>query len=424
MRSAARKLAARKLSARTVTAAALLAVAAPLLGSANASAAAISTWDKVAQCEATGNWAINTGNGYYGGLQISMSTWRAYGGTQYAARPDQATKQQQILTGEKILAGQGQGAWPSCGPAAGLGADHRDPYPTAPSYPNPSSLPSGTLVKSPNGPQVKVMIAGAGIPVAGSDVTPDHYDLSKIVLVDDSAFNGLPGAPGAGTVVHDQAGGAGRYVIIDGAALQIGAADWTADGYNTRPDMGVPTAWLQGAAQRTVSNGRVVMDQTGTDPSRYVMVNGSALHISAAEWTANGYDSRSLMGVPTSWLAGTAARQLANGTIVKDASGANSTVYVLAGGVAVPLTYADFTGFGYDQRPLEGAPGEWLGAAAAKAAPADGTMLLSPDSNTVWQIVGGKKRAMAGSEFGAGKLSFDDVVSVPTAFTAKLANAS
>ncbi|WP_371498081.1 transglycosylase family protein [Kitasatospora sp. NBC_00374] len=411
---------ARQKSALAVTATALLALATPLLTGTDASAASVSTWDKVAQCEASGNWSINTGNGYYGGLQISMSTWRAFGGTSYATRPDLATKQQQILTGEKILAGQGQGAWPSCGPAAGLGSDHTNPYPASPSYPDPASLPAGTLVKSPNGPDVKVMISGAGVPVAASDVTPDHYDLSKIVLVDNSAFNGLPSAPPAGTVVHDQAGGAGRYVVVDGAALSISAADWTADGYNTRPDMGVPTAWLQTAAQHTVANGRVVMDQSGNDPARYVMVNGSALHISASEWAANGYDTRSLMGVPGEWLNGAAARQLPNGTVVKDASGADASVYVMAGGLAVPLTYADFTGLGYDKRPLEGIPGEWLKSVAAKAAPADGTMLLSPESNTVWQVTGGKKKALTADAFGPGKLSFDDVVSVPTALTAKL----
>ncbi|MFJ5552389.1 transglycosylase family protein [Streptomyces sp. NPDC093225] len=101
-----------------------------------AQAASVATWDKVAECEAGGNWSINTGNGYYGGLQFSLSTWKAFGGAQYAAYPHQATKQQQILIGEKVLAGQGQGAWPTCGARAGLGADHADPYPavnTAPS---------------------------------------------------------------------------------------------------------------------------------------------------------------------------------------------------------------------------------------------------------------------------------------------------
>ncbi|MEU3062886.1 transglycosylase family protein [Streptomyces subrutilus] len=97
-----------------------------------AQAASVSTWDKVAQCEATGNWSINTGNGYYGGLQFSLGTWKAFGGTQYATYPHQATKKQQILIGEKVLAGQGQGAWPHCGPAAGLGSDHADPYPATP----------------------------------------------------------------------------------------------------------------------------------------------------------------------------------------------------------------------------------------------------------------------------------------------------
>ncbi|MFK0254076.1 transglycosylase family protein [Streptomyces sp. NPDC090445] len=412
--------AARKKSALAITATALIALAAPLAAGTPASAASVSTWDKVAQCEASGNWQINTGNGYYGGLQISMSTWRAFGGTQYAAYPHHATKQQQILTGEKILAGQGPGAWPSCGRASGLGSDHADPYPAAPTYPSPSSLPAGTLVKSPNGPEVKVMISGAGIPVAASDVAPDHYDLSKIVLIDSAAFNGLPSAPPAGTVVHDQAGGNARYVVIDGAAIRIGGEDWTAGGYNARPDMGVPTAWLQGAAQRTLSNGRVVMNQSGADNNRYVMVNGAALHISASEWTANGYDQRSLMGVPGTWLASAVSKQIANGTVVKDVSGQDPTVFVMAGGKAVSLTYADFTGLSYDKRPLEGVPSEWLTGAKAKAAPADHTMLLSPANNTVWEVVAGKKRAMTADEFGEGKRSFHDVVSVPTAFADSL----
>src|SRR3712207_4775611 len=63
---------------------------------APASAAAPNNWDAVAQCESSGNWVINTGNGYYGGLQFSQSTWAAYGGTEYAPRADLATKAQQI----------------------------------------------------------------------------------------------------------------------------------------------------------------------------------------------------------------------------------------------------------------------------------------------------------------------------------------
>ncbi|MFF4270809.1 transglycosylase family protein [Streptomyces sp. NPDC001536] len=92
-----------------------VAIAAPLMAAGNASAATASEWDAVAQCESGGNWSINTGNGYYGGLQFSASTWAAYGGTAYAAQANQATKAQQIEIAEKVLAGQGKGAWPSCG---------------------------------------------------------------------------------------------------------------------------------------------------------------------------------------------------------------------------------------------------------------------------------------------------------------------
>ncbi|WP_030242665.1 MULTISPECIES: transglycosylase family protein [unclassified Streptomyces] len=91
------------------------AVAAPLMAAGNASAATASEWDAVAQCESGGNWSINTGNGYYGGLQFSASTWSGYGGTKYASTADQATKAQQIEIAEKVLASQGKGAWPVCG---------------------------------------------------------------------------------------------------------------------------------------------------------------------------------------------------------------------------------------------------------------------------------------------------------------------
>jgi hypothetical protein len=72
-------------------------------------------WDAVALCESGGNWSINTGNGYYGGLQFSSSTWLAYGGGSYAPRADLAGKSQQIAVAEKVLAVQGAGAWPVCG---------------------------------------------------------------------------------------------------------------------------------------------------------------------------------------------------------------------------------------------------------------------------------------------------------------------
>jgi len=95
-------------------------MALPLIGTGVAHAADVDTWNKVAACESTNNWSINTGNGYYGGLQFTQSTWEAYGGTVYAQRADQATKDQQIAVAEKVLKGQGPGAWPVCSVRAGL----------------------------------------------------------------------------------------------------------------------------------------------------------------------------------------------------------------------------------------------------------------------------------------------------------------
>jgi hypothetical protein len=90
------------------------AFALPLVGMTAAHAATEAQWDRVAQCESGGNWHINTGNGYYGGLQFTESTWAGYGGLNYAERADLASKDQQITIAERVLRGQGWGAWPVC----------------------------------------------------------------------------------------------------------------------------------------------------------------------------------------------------------------------------------------------------------------------------------------------------------------------
>ncbi|MFR9750834.1 resuscitation-promoting factor Rpf1 domain-containing protein [Nocardia sp. 004] len=103
----------------------------------NASAAPDSDWDRLAQCEAGGNWGINTGNGYHGGLQFSPSTWNAHGGQQYAPTANQATREEQIVVAEKVLASQGWGAWPSCSAKLGLSSS-----PTLRSAPTTPEAPS------------------------------------------------------------------------------------------------------------------------------------------------------------------------------------------------------------------------------------------------------------------------------------------
>jgi len=77
-------------------------------------------WDALAQCESGGNWASNTGNGYYGGLQFSQSTWDSNGGGQFAPRADLASREQQIVIGERVRASQGWSAWPVCSRELGL----------------------------------------------------------------------------------------------------------------------------------------------------------------------------------------------------------------------------------------------------------------------------------------------------------------
>ena len=77
-------------------------------------------WDDIAECESGGNWAINTGNGYYGGLQFLGSTWQNYGGGDFAARADLATREQQIVVAERIRDDVGYGAWPACTRRLGL----------------------------------------------------------------------------------------------------------------------------------------------------------------------------------------------------------------------------------------------------------------------------------------------------------------
>lgn len=78
-----------------------------------------SVWDVIAACESGGNWADNTGNSYYGGLQMNMAFWHSYGGDEFAARPDLATREQQIIVAERARdSGRGYGPWPVCGKLA------------------------------------------------------------------------------------------------------------------------------------------------------------------------------------------------------------------------------------------------------------------------------------------------------------------
>ncbi|WP_030544057.1 transglycosylase family protein [Streptomyces albus] len=144
----------------TFAGAAGTAAAIPLVGTADsASAASVDTWEAVAQCESSGKWDINTGNGHYGGLQFKQSSWKAAGGLRYAPRADLATKEEQIATAERLLAMQGPGAWacagagglkaggpaPGVAPLTGLGRDAGEQRQAAPEQPRqerPAAAPA------------------------------------------------------------------------------------------------------------------------------------------------------------------------------------------------------------------------------------------------------------------------------------------
>ncbi|WP_137724385.1 transglycosylase family protein [Prescottella subtropica] len=115
-------------------------VTAPLALTTPAASAATHNWDGVAQCESGGNWGINTGNGYYGGLQFSQSTWTANGGT---GSPHGASKEEQIRVAENTLVSQGPGAWPHCGKY--LTVAEPAPMP-APVEPAPAPAPAPAVV--------------------------------------------------------------------------------------------------------------------------------------------------------------------------------------------------------------------------------------------------------------------------------------
>ena len=99
------------------------AIAVPVMMAGSASADSVN-WTAIANCESSGDWAANTGNGFYGGLQFSESTWLAYGGGSYAQYANDASEADQITVAEAVLAGQGIGAWPVCGAYADSGTTY------------------------------------------------------------------------------------------------------------------------------------------------------------------------------------------------------------------------------------------------------------------------------------------------------------
>ncbi|GAA5019124.1 transglycosylase family protein [Kitasatospora paranensis] len=156
-------------------------IALPLLTATGAHAVAPTTWDAVAQCASAGNWSKDTGNGAYGGLQIDLRSWVAYGGDAYAAEPDHATKEQQIAVAERILADRGASVWGSCATGAGLTGEGRAtaqpsaPATTTPSAPATTGTPSAPVTTTPDVPTQRGSAAPVFPGMQGLDAATGVY---------------------------------------------------------------------------------------------------------------------------------------------------------------------------------------------------------------------------------------------------------
>ncbi|MFJ7150089.1 transglycosylase family protein [Streptomyces sp. NPDC100445] len=161
--------------------AALLAPLGLLATAGGAAAADDAVWDRIAQCESGGNWHTNTGNGYYGGLQFSAGTWRAYGGTAYAPTADQASRSAQIAVATRVQADQGWGAWPVCSARAGAaGAAPATPSRTSSGHTpaRNTATPKHTTTQSAPAPAPRRPTASSG---RGNHITVREGDTLSVI---------------------------------------------------------------------------------------------------------------------------------------------------------------------------------------------------------------------------------------------------
>ncbi|MEV5198602.1 transglycosylase family protein [Streptomyces sp. NPDC053720] len=202
------------------------AIAIPLLGASGAHAADAQTWDRVAECESGGMWSADLGNGFYGGLQFSQETWKAYGGEAYAERADLASRAQQIAVAEKVLDDRGPKAWPSCAVISGLAVDGTlpgvDPGSVPTDDPTGSAKPSDDTPTDPSDDATPSDSASDGTDaVDGADgsektdepsgkTSPSPKPSASTTPSPDASTDAPSGAPGDASGSPDASGGKHR----------------------------------------------------------------------------------------------------------------------------------------------------------------------------------------------------------------------
>lgn len=180
-------------------------VAGTVLGAGVAHAATTSQWDQVASCESSGNWAADTGNHYYGGLQFSQATWDAYGGTGYAPLASEATPSEQMTVANRVLADQGWGAWPVCSREVGVAGTATGIVPQ--SVP---AVPEASVAAQPSTPVYVPAVAGANYSVRAGD------SLSRI-----AAAHGVQGGWPAIYLANRAVIGNDPNLILPGMRLRV-----------------------------------------------------------------------------------------------------------------------------------------------------------------------------------------------------------
>ena len=212
---------------RTVAALAIGGAVAATMSMPAANAVDGATWDALAQCESGGNWSINTGNGFYGGLQFTQQSWNGVG---MSGSPATATRAQQIEAGERLLAIQGWGAWPACSAKLGLYGKTG----AAPTYTEPTTVAAQSQTQqtytapaaqaAPAAPAAQAAPAAVEAPVAAAPAAPVAPAAPAVEAPAAPAAAPAVEAPVAAAPVAAPKAAAGTYTVVPGDSLSLIAA--------------------------------------------------------------------------------------------------------------------------------------------------------------------------------------------------------